>query len=235
MENNQLKEKIRKNIKEEIAISNIRKEFDMKNNENRKIIYIISSICALFILVIGIFIGTNKIDNNLFREFGKVEENKNKEETLDIELNINSLKILAMLDLDANIENIELSELSKEFLFIENLSLPVEYKFENSYIVYTRENKQTTEYNKIHDYVVQYKKDDTNNIKIAFSKVEQPLRDYFIEEGDKISKIGNVKLNISQNKEMYIITFKYNDIYFDIETTGITENQLIDLIDSLIN
>ena len=43
------------------------------------------------------------------------------------------------------------------------------------------------------------------------------------------------KLNISQNKEMYIITFKYKDIYFDIETTGITENQLIDLIDSLIN
>ena len=32
MENNELKEKIRKNIKEEITISNIRKEFGMKTN-----------------------------------------------------------------------------------------------------------------------------------------------------------------------------------------------------------
>ena len=36
MENNNLEEKIRKNLKEEIAISNIRKEFDMKTKKNRK-------------------------------------------------------------------------------------------------------------------------------------------------------------------------------------------------------
>ena len=36
MENNDLKEKIRKNIKEEIAISNIRKEFGMKIGKNKK-------------------------------------------------------------------------------------------------------------------------------------------------------------------------------------------------------
>ena len=34
---------------------------------------------------------------------------------------------------------------------------------------------------------------------------------------------------------MYIVTFEYEDIYFDIETTGITENQLVDLLESLIN
>ena len=73
-----------------------------------------------------------------------------------------------------------------------------------------------------------------NNIKIAFSKIEPPIRDYFIQGGDKISKIGDVELKISRWKEMYITTFEYKDTYFDIETTGITEKQLVDLLVSII-
>ncbi len=234
MKNNELREKIRKNIKEEIAISNIRKEFDMKTNKNRKILYAISSICAVFILGIGIFIGTDKM-NNADIEIGKTEVNINKEESLVVELNINKLKIMEMLDLDADIKTIDIDKLPEEFKFMENILIPEEYEFENSYTVYTRENINIEEYNILHDYILNYRKDDLNDIKIAFSKVEKPLRDYFIQEGDKISKIGDVELKISQWEEMYIVTFEYEDIYFDIETTGITENQLVDLLESLIN
>ena len=234
MKNNELREKIRKNIKEEIAISNIRKEFDMKTNKNRKILYAISSICAVFILGIGIFIGTGKM-NNTGLEIGKTEVNKNKEESLVVELNINKLKIMEMLDLDADIKTIDIDKLPEEFKFMENILIPEEYEFENSYTVYTRENINIEEYNILHDYILNYRKDDLNDIKIAFSKVEKPLRDYFIQDGDKISKIGDVELKISQWEEMYIVTFEYEDIYFDIETTGITENQLVDLLESLIN
>ena len=234
MKNNELREKIRKNIKEEIAISNIRKEFDMKTNKNRKILYAISSICAVFILGIGIFIGTDKM-NNADIEIGKTEVNINKEESLVVELNINKLKIMEMLDLDADIKTIDIDKLPEEFKFMENILIPEEYEFENSYTVYTRENINIEEYNILHDYILNYRKDDLNDIKIAFSKVEKPLRDYFIQDGDKISKIGDVELKISQWEEMYIVTFEYEDIYFDIETTGITENQLVDLLESLIN
>lgn len=234
MKNNELREKIRKNIKEEIAVSNIRKEFDMKTNKNRKILYAISSICAVFILGIGIFIETGKM-NNTGLEIGKTEVNKNKEESLVVELNINKLKVMEMADLDADIKTIDIDKLPEEFKFMENLLIPEGYEFENIHTVYTRENINIEEYNILHDYILNYKKDDLNNIKIAFSKVEQPLRDYFIQEGDKISKIGDVELKISQWEEMYIVTFEYEDIYFDIETTGITENQLVDLLESLIN
>ena len=234
MKNNELREKIRKNIKEEIAVSNIRKEFDMKTNKNRKILYAISSICAVFILGIGIFIGTGKM-NNTGLEIGKTEVNINKEESLVVELNINKLKVMEMADLDADIKTIDIDKLPEEFKFMENLLIPEGYEFENIHTVYTRENINIEEYNILHDYILNYKKDDLNNIKIAFSKVEQPLRDYFIQEGDKISKIGDVELKISQWEEMYIVTFEYEDIYFDIETTGITENQLVDLLESLIN
>ena len=93
MENNDLKEKIRKNVKEKIAVSNIREEFDMKSKKSRKIIYGITSSAAVFILGVGIIIGTNTFNNN------QVEDNpygisdlqdikKNKVEALKTELNI---------------------------------------------------------------------------------------------------------------------------------------------------
>ena len=233
MEVNNLKEKIRKNVKEEIAISNIRKEFDMKTSKNKKLVYAISSVCAVFVLGVGIFLGTNQLNNDLFQE-GTLEIGKAKE-SLDIELNINILNDIAMTSLDVDTKTIELEQLPKEFMFIENLLIPEEYEFENSYTVYTRENREIAEYNKLHDYILNYKKDDLNNIKIAFSKLESPIRDYFIQGGDKISKIGDVELKISQWEEMYIVTFEYKEIYFDIETTGITKEQLVNLLESLIN
>ena len=232
-EANNLKEKIRKNVKEEIAISNIRKEFDMKTSKNKKLVYAISSVCAVFVLGVGIFLGTNQLNNDLFQE-GTLEIGKAKE-SLDIELNINILNDIAMMSLDVDTKTIELEQLPKEFMFIENLLIPEEYEFENSYTVYTRENREIAEYNKLHDYILNYKKDDLNNIKIAFSKLESPIRDYYIQGGDKISKIGDVELKISQWEEMYIVTFEYKEIYFDIETTGITKEQLVNLLESLIN
>ena len=230
MKDNELKEKIRKNIKEEIAISNIRKEFGMKTNKNKKVIYVLSSICAVFILGIGIFVGVNKnlLPGNTV-DIGKTDANDG------VELNINKIKDMSMTSLDADVKTIELENLPEEFTFIENLQIPEEYNFENGYTVYTRENTDTAEYNVLHDYILNYRKDDLNDIKIAFSGIEAPIRDYFIGDGDKISKIGNVELKVSQWENMYIVTFEYNDIYFDIETTGITESQLVDLLKSIID
>lgn len=232
MKNNELKEKIRKNIKEEIAISNIRKEFDMRTNKNQRIVYAISSICAVFILGVGIFVGTSKLNNNLF-------QNKNleigKEENLNIKLNIDKLKDMTISKIDADIKTIEIKELPEKFQFMNNVKIPKEYKMESSYNIFTREGqKNNGEYNVLHDYVFYYRKDSMNSITIAFSEIEKPLRDCYIEGTKNISKIGDVELIISQWKEMYIVTFKHKDIYFDIETTGITENQLIDLLVSII-
>ena len=230
MKDNELKERIRKNIKEEIAVSNIRKEFDMKTNKNKKVIYVLSSICAVFILGIGIFVGVNKnlLPGNTV-DIGKTDANDG------VELNINKIKDMSMTSLDADVKTIELENLPEEFTFIENLQIPEEYNFENGYTVYTRENTDTAEYNVLHDYILNYRKDDLNDIKIAFSGIEAPIRDYFIDEGDKVSKIGEVELVISQWKEMYIVTFEYKDIYFDIETTGVTRNELVSLLQSIID
>ena len=237
MKNNDLKEKIRKNIKEQIAISNIRKEFDMKTNRNKKIVYIASSICAVFILGIGIFIGTNKLQVDNTVKIGKSEEqNENMEEDLKIELNINKLDDASMARFDVDIKTIEMENLPEKFNFIKNIIIPNGFELDDSYNIYIRENIDTEEYNILHDYVFYYKKDSTNDIRIAFSEKEEPIRDYFINNEEKnISKIGDVELIISNWKQMYLVNFKYENIYFDIETTGITEDELIVLLESLID
>lgn len=235
MENNILKEKVKANVKEKVAILNIRKEFDMKANKNKKIVYMITSACAIIVLCIGIIIGTNNSDfKNIYQIALEKTNTQNQEESLKNELNINKLKVSAMVSLDADVKIIKLEDLPEKFEFIENISLPEEYKLEESYIVCTRDDKESNEYNILHDYVFSYVKDN-NKIKIAFSELEEPLRDYFIESGDKISKIGDVEFIIYQSEEMYIVTFSYQNINFDIETTGITEDELVNLLQSIID
>lgn len=232
MENKELKEKTRKNIKEEIAISNIRKEFDMKTNRNKKIIYIISSICAVFILVVGILSRINKLDNSLVKN-NLLEIGELGEESLNIELNINKLKDIVMTSIDADIKVIEDGKIPDEFNFIENITIPENFKLKSKYKVYVKKNEYMKEYDILHDYVFEYK-NNNSNIKISFSTIEKPIRDYYIEEGKNISKIGNAEVIISQWEEMYIVSFEYKNIYFDIETNSITENQLVTLLESII-
>lgn len=76
MENDELKEKIRKNIKENIAVSNIRKDISMRNIRNKRIIYTTLSACAMFIIALGIGINNNFIlkNNRKENEIPKIED-----------------------------------------------------------------------------------------------------------------------------------------------------------------
>ena len=113
--------------------------------------------------------------------------------------------------------------------------MPEEYQLETSYNVYIRSDRNIAKYDLLHDYVFNYQKDDfSSGIKIAFSEIEEPLRDYFIDDKYKTSKIGDAEIIITQYKQMYMASFKYKDIYFDIETNGITENELVELLVSII-
>ena len=115
------------------------------------------------------------------------------------------------------------------------VKIPAEYKFKDRYNVYTRKDMEVTEYNVLHDYLFNYQKDDfSEGIKIAFSEVGEPLRDCFIDDKCKISKIGDTEIIITQYEQSYMASFKYKDIYFDIETSGITENELVELLVSII-
>lgn len=239
MENNELKEKIRKNIKEEIAVSNIRKEFDMKKNQDKKIVYWISSAVAVFILTFGIFIGTKNINNDS-NPSESLDIATKKDEFSQIELHINKMDYAMATDIDASLVRLDgeieqIQGLDNKFKFINNIKVPNEYVLTDKYMIYTRKDTSAKDYDILHDYVFTYRKDEINTIIIAFSEIEKPLRDYFYLSKDvEISKIENTECKIYQYEDIYMATFKLNEIYFDIETNGITESELVELLQSII-
>ena len=208
-----------------------KKEFYMKIIRNKKIIYGLSSACAVFILGVGILAMQKKSNNN---EMKVENERMVSSQNMNVMLEINPMQGASMAKLDADVQTVEISSLPEKFGFINNIALPSEYKLDNSYELFTRENFNTTEYSLLHDYVFNYSKDCENSIKVAFSEVEEPIRDYFLDDSKKVSKIGDVNVIISKYEKMYVATFKYKEINFDIETNGITEEELVNLLESII-
>ena len=198
-----------------------KKEFYIKIIRNKKIIYGLSSACAVFILGIGILAVQKKSNNNVTKAENEIMVSSRN---MNVMLEINPMQGASMAKLDADVK----------FGFINNIALPSEYKLDNSYELFTRENFNTTEYSLLHDYVFNYSKDYENTIKVAFSEVGEPIRDYFLDDSKKVSKIGDVDVIISQYEKMYVATFKCKEIYFDIETNGITEEELVNLLESII-
>ena len=191
-----------------------KKEFYMKIIKNKKIIYALSSACAVFILGIGILAGQKKTNKNIIKT---EDEGMVRSQNMNIMLEINPMQGASMAKLDADAQTVEITSIPEKFEFINNIELPSEYKLDSSYEIFTRENLNTTECDLLHDYVFNYSKDYENSIKVAFSEVEEPIRDYFLDNSKKTSKIGDVDVIISQYEKMYVATFRCKDIYFDIE------------------
>lgn len=233
MESNKL-EKMRKKVKEKIAISTIREEFEMKSNKNRKVIYWVTSSVAVFVFGIGIIMGTNllKYKDNQIADLSHDKQSINQE-SLKIELKINKMDNMSVFKVDADIKELKIEDIKDEFNFMKNINVPKNFKLNDVYAIYTRRDKDIKKYDVLHEYVFLYKQNDEKNIRIALSKLEKPIRDY-IGEGDKISTIGDVQLNVSQYKSLYMVTAKIDDIYIDVETEGITESQLLELLQSLV-
>ncbi len=248
MENKELKDKIQKTVRENIAISAIKEEINMKKIKNKKIFYTVLSTAAMFMFCMVVIVG-NKINVGKREKLDIVAKQDNKQnvenlrqENLKTELNINQIDEdgIGLTRIDADIQTIKLVELPKEFDFIKSIKLPEGYKLEDSYNIYVRSNREIAKYDKLHDYVFEYTKNSEdeigNRIRVAFSKIGEPLRDYGIAENDKKSTIAGVEMSIyhSQEFKMYMAGFKCNDLYFDIETVDIAENELVELLESIV-
>lgn len=145
-----------------------------------------------------------------------------------------------MMTLDADIKeaNTELnSEFEKDFSFVKkDINAPKDLRdYGVNKVVMTRKDFSDKDYSIAHDYIWDYSNEAENRtIRIAFSKIGKPLRDYYLSSEEKISKIENTDVIITQYEKLYLAEFKLNDVYFDIETAGITQKELVDLLVSLI-
>lgn len=217
------KEKIVRVIDDDINLRNchnkiikkIEKESRMKNNIR---IWILIPIC----LLIAIGIGYLKYNNdNEFKDVYKFNINE-----------INSSKLeLVKLDVDAKI--VESNEINTPF---NNLVVPNDLIDVNYYIMYVRSNKDSKEYNVVNNIEVVYSSNSNRMINISYSKDYKPLRDYYFnEDSSKISNINNIELKIYKYENTYFTEFTFNNYNYDIETNNISENELKDLLLSIIN
>ena len=93
MTNNEMNDKILKNVKENIAISNIKEEFKNENKGNKNVIYSMLSACAVALIVGIVFI------NNPFGRTKDIAENQNVsmndvlENSMETDINQKSINI----------------------------------------------------------------------------------------------------------------------------------------------
>ena len=195
-----------KHINKDENLKIIKERMNKRNMKYLK--YSLIPICLL--LVISLFLITNNNKPDIF------------DDTKEIYINEIDNMNLTTLDSDIRVENNYMVEIYDELL---NIVIPTDLNKMNGSAIFLSDNT-------LNNYVIEYFNDE-RRITIAYSKTNTPIRDYFIDDG-KPSIIKNTNLVISKYNTIYIVTFKYNDIYFDIETSNIKEDELITLLESII-
>lgn len=186
-----------------------------------KLKYILASVCILIIAVVG-YVGFLNTNNNL-------------DGSLKTDININKIKDTKIVNIDADIK-VENEVMVPYFEFLTDIEIPEDFDKKDDYrAIYVRSDMKVEKYDILNNYEFDYYNTSNNRrIKIAFSDKYIPLREYEIDGANKTSKIGDTELIICQYDSMYIARFTHNDINFDIETTELTENELIFLLRSII-
>lgn len=225
------------NLKREIE-----KEFDKQQNyENilskvervsvmKKLKYVLTPV---FVLVTAFVVITGVNGQKKEKTMNMADSNGSN---IEVVLNINKLGNMGAAKLDVDVKIIETKNLPEKYEFINNILIPEELKLTHSYNRYTRKDIKVDNYDILYDYVFLYETKESNkHIILAFSELGEPLRDYFINhDQSKKSKIGDTEVTIWQYKDLYMATFTYNNINFDIETTKLSEEELVKLLISII-
>lgn len=227
--------KINKNDNYEAILKSIENK-----NKNNVVKWIYVPVCLMIIICGTIFLSNT--NNNIFKTNTPIINSEQ-----NYQIYINSIKKsffdFARIDIDIKKENYIMIPY---FDFLTNLVIPDDFdNKENFNAIYVKSNintsdsdqsyKNSNNYDVLNNYELWCRNTKNNRkIIIAFSDKYKPLRDYYFNEEGKVSKINNTELIIYKYENLYMTSFTYNNINFDIETSDITETELIDLLTSII-
>lgn len=169
-----------------------------------------TAVCA--VVTLGVLLNKNFNTNDL-------EKNKNS-------IVINNIEGVGSLKIDARTENND-----ERLDVLKNIVLPKGVEETNSYKIFIKGD--SNKYDKLNSYVYYYDKGE-KSIRIALSNTSEPVRDYMYDDKGIESNINNINLIISKYENSYYTKFKYNNYNFDIETNNITENELLNVLKSII-
>ena len=201
-----------------------------------KIGYALIPICWVVVISGIIFLNYKNDNNNLFENKLYIAKENN------ITLNINDLSKTGMTILDTDTKTVSGFNIPYLFKVNENANqneeffiIPSDLTQIKNYIVYIKNDKDSNEYNIIANYIMLITNGNERNIKVKYSKDQEPLRDYyFSEEDSKTTTINGIDLKIYKYEKSFYTTFSYNGYNFDIETSNITEQEFSDYLVSIL-
>ena len=235
------KEKLKNAIEQDInptnnyneIIKKIEKERKMKK-ENNLLKWSLVPIC-LTVFISGIIFLNYKNDNkNLYENKPYIDKENN------ITLNINDLSKVGMTSLDADIKTVSGLNIPYPFKVNANQNeewfiIPSDLTQTKNYIVYTKKDIESNEYDVIANYIMLITDGNERSIEVKYSKNQEPIRDYyFSEEDSKITTINGIELRIYKYEKSFYTIFSYNGYNFDIETSNITEQEFSDYLVSIL-
>ncbi len=232
------KEKIKKAIEMDInsqnyyneIIKKIEKGAKMKKNNLWK--WSLIPICIVVIISGVLFLNYQNDKKNILKNKPYIDEKNN------VTLNINEItnNKEATYKIDADVKVVPNNDVNFPLPYKNGIvDIPKDIDKTYKYIFYFRENKESKEYNILGNYEIIYENGIDRSIKVSYSKDNKPVRDYyFSEEGSKTTTINGVELKIYKFENVYFTEFKFNDYNFDIETNNISEEELSNLLISII-
>lgn len=225
-------DKLNKVITNDFDITNnytsMRKKMERGNKMNKIFKYSLVPM-AIVITLASVFLlnKKNSINNVLDRNV------KNNDVIIINSVDNNSDN--AKLDIDGRSEDITTDDLYKIYPLLKDIVVPNDYNI-NGIIKCYLFNDDTGKYDKLYGYNIIYSGGNNKYIDIfILIDTTKRLRCFSIDTDEMRNSIinGNSIKIMGENKNYYAI-FSYNNINFDIETTGISEGEFIQLIKSIV-
>lgn len=187
----------------------------------KKIGYILAPVCAVALVAVGV-VGFSNMNNIR-------ENNPSNIVSLANNIRINQIQNIAATKLMVDSRMIEKEDLPSELGDISNVG-GSEASMVSAY--YTKSDYSKEEFDVLHDYVLLFITEGTNKVvKVSASKLETPLRDYFFDTvSEDMSNIDGHNVKISKYEDKYIINFEKGDYHYDIETNGLAEDEMLNVL-----
>lgn len=233
------KEKLKRAMEQDINPKNYYKEIidqiekgeKMKNKKNMWK-WSLVPICLVVLISGFLFLNYPNDNKTILNNKPYIDEENN------VTLNINEITNTkgGVAKLDADVKVVTNNDINFPLPYKNGVvDIPKDLDKTSMYIYYFRENKESKDYNILGNYEIIYGDDLDRSIDVKYSKDRKPVRDYhFSEEKSQTTSINGIEFKIYKFENIYFTEFKFNDYYFDIETSNITEQELSNFLLSIL-
>lgn len=225
-------DKLNKVITNDFDITNnytsIRKKMERGNKMNKIFKYSLVPM-AIVITLASVFLLNKKSSTS------NILDSNVKNNDVIIVNSIDNNSDNAKLDIDGRSEDITTDDLYKIYPLLKDIVVPNDYNI-NGIIKCYLFNDDTGKYDKLYGYNIIYSGGNNKYIDIfILIDTTKRLRCFSIDTDEMRNSIinGNSIKIMGEDKNYYAI-FSYNNINFDVETTGISEGEFIQLIKSIV-